>query len=259
MKRYNFCEIEDQLWFPSTFRNLITDILEFIVVRFQIYEPIIPLIKEVMQHMKTNKIIDLCSGGSGPWSHIQAQLQGEQEAVSVTLTDKYPNIQAFEKIKVRSDSKIQYISEAVDATNVPLYLKGIRTIFSGFHHFEPDAAKKILQNTVNSRSAIGIFEFTEKRYDRIPFALFLPLIAFFIAPFIKPRTFKNIFWANIIPIVPLVFAYDAIISHIRTYSPEDLKELIKGINSQGYEWKIGLIPSTLRTMRITYLIGFPNA
>ena len=180
MKRHHLCEIEDKLWCPDTFRNLITDILEFIVVSFRIYEPVIPLIKEVMRRMKTNQIIDLCSGGSGPWSQMQAQLQGEQEFVSVTLTDKYPNIQAFEKIKERSNSKIQYISESVDATSVPVYLKGMRTIFSAFHHFEPDAARKILQNTVNSRSAIGIFEFSEKRLDKIPLALFLPLLVFLL-------------------------------------------------------------------------------
>jgi len=258
MKRHHLCEIEDKRWCPGTFRNRITDILGFIVERFRIYEPVIPLIKEVMQHMKTNQIIDLCSGSSGFWSQIQTQLQEQQEFVSVTLTDKYPNIQAFEKIKERSGNKIQYISEAVDATNVPVYFKGIRTIFSAFHHFEPDAARKILQNTVNSSSAIGIFEFSEKRLDRIPLALFLPLFAFLSAPFIKQRTFKNIFWSNIVPIAPLLFTYDAIISHATTYSPEDLRELVEGIHSPGYEWKIGQIPNKLRSMRITYLIGFPK-
>lgn len=258
MKRHHLFEIEDMLWFPSTFRNLITDILEFLVVRFQIYEPVVPFIRDVMQHMKTNQIIDLCSGGSGPWSQIQTQLQEQQEDVSVTLTDKYPNMRAIEKIKKCPGRKIQYLSESVDAMNVPANLKGMRTIFSAFHHFEPDAAREILQNTVNSRSAIGIFEFTEKRLDRVPLALFLPLLVFLVAPFIKPRTFRNIFWSNIVPIVPLLFTCDAIISHATTYTPEDLKELIQGIHSQGYEWKIGQTPNKLRTMRITYLIGFPK-
>jgi hypothetical protein len=235
-----------------------TDILGFIIVTYRIYEPVIPLIKEAMRQMKTTQVIDLCSGNSGPWSQMQAQLQEQQESVSVTLTDKYPNLQAFEKIKERSGGKIQYIPEAVDAANVPAYLKGMRTIFSAFHHFEPDAAKTILQNAVNSRSAIGIFEFSEKRLDKIFFALLLPLFVFFVTPFIKPITFKRILWTNIIPIVPLVFTYDAIISYATTYSPEDLKKLVEGIDAQGYVWKIGQVPSKLRTVRITYLIGFPK-
>lgn len=258
MRRYHLREIADKLWFPCTLRNLMTDILGYIVVRFRIYESAIPLIKEVMLHMKATRIIDLCSGSSGPWSQILAQLQEQEESVCVTLTDKYPNIQSFEKIKEHSGGKIQYISETVDATNVPVYLKGMRTIFSAFHHFEPDAAKKILQNTVNSRSAIAIFEFTEKRLDKLAFAVLLPLLVFLITPFIKPRTFKRFFWVNIIPIIPWVFTYDAIISGISTYSPGDLKELVKDINSEGYVWKIGQVASNLRSVRITYLVGFPK-
>ena len=258
MKRYDLCEIADKLWFPNTLRNLMTDILEFTVVRFRIYESVIPLIKEAMQHMKTTRIIDLCSGSSGPWSQILAQLQEQEEPVSVTLTDKYPNLQTFNKIKERPDDKIHYISEAVDAMNVPAYLKGMRTIFSAFHHFEPDAARKILQDTVNSRSAIGIFEFTEKRLDRIACAFLLPLFFFLTTPFIRPITFKRIFWVNIIPIVPLVLLYDAIISTLTMYSAKDLKELVEGINSEGYEWKMGQVLSKLQSVRITYLIGFPK-
>jgi hypothetical protein len=258
MRRYHLSEMADKLWFPPMLRKLMTDILEFIVVRYRIYEPIIPLIKEVMQHMKTSQILDLCSGSSGPWSQMQGQLQEQQESIYVTLTDKYPNLLAFEKIRERSGNKIQYISESVDATNIPAYLKGMRTIFSAFHHFEPDAARKILQNTVNSRSAIGVFEFSEKRLDKIPFAFLLPLFVFLITPFIKPRTFKSIFWVNIIPIIPWVLTYDAVISFIATYSPKDLKELVRSINSEGYVWKIGQVASTLRSVRITYLIGFPK-
>jgi len=258
MRRHHLGEIEDKLWVPSTLRNLMTDILEFIVVKYQIYVPVIPLIKEAMEHMKTGRIIDLCSGSSGPWSQILASLQEQQESASVTLTDKYPNLQAFEEIKERSGSKIQYVAEAVDATNVPAYLKGMRTIFSAFHHFEPGAARKILQNAVNSRSAIGIFEFTEKRLRKIPLALLLPLFVFLITLFIKPKTFKMLLWANIIPVIPLIFTYDAIISSMQTYSPEDLKELVKGIHSEGYEWKIGQTPSKVRSIRITYLVGFPK-
>ena len=258
MRRYHLSEIADKPWFPSMLRNLMTDILQFTVVKFRIYEPVIPLIKEAMRQMKTTRIIDLCSGSSGPWSQMLAQLQEQEETVLVTLTDKYPNLQAFNKTKELLGDKINYIPEVVDIMNVPVYLKGMRTIFSAFHHFEPDAARKILQNSVNSRSAIGIFEFAEKRLDKIAFALLLPMFVFLITPFIRPRTFKRIFWVNIIPIIPWVFTYDAIVSFVKTYSPRDLKELIKGINSQGYEWKIGQVASTLRSIRITYLIGFPK-
>lgn len=262
MKRYNFCEIADKPWFPSVFRDLMTDILQFVVVRFRIYEPVIPLIKEVMQHMKTNQIVDLCSGATGPWNQIQAQLSGEpgrQDAsICVTLTDKYPNIEAFKKTKERFGSIINFIPEAVDVTDVPRDLEGMRTIFCAFHHFEPDAAIKILQNTVNSHRAIGVFEFTERRLDKLVFTLLTPLIVLFTVPFIKPVTFKRFFWVYIIPVIPWVLTYDAFVSYLKTYSPQDLKELTDGVNANGYVWKIDKIASNMNPMKITYLLGFPQ-
>jgi len=258
MRQYHFHEIANKRWCPDVFRNLITDILQFTVMRFRIYESVIPFIKEIMRYMKTTRIIDLCSGSSGPWSQMLAQLQRSEKFVSVTLTDKYPNVQAFEKIKARSGGKIQYIAEEVNATNVPAHLKGVRTVFSGFHHFEPDEARKILQNTVSSRSAIGVFDYTEKSLDKIACAFFLPLFVFLTTAFIKPLTLKRIFWVNIIPIIPLLLTYDAVISSLTTYSVKELKELVKGIDSEGYVWEIGQVPSNLRSVRVTYLIGFPK-
>ena len=252
------CEIADKPWFSVTFRNLMTDILQYVVVRFRIYEPIVPLIKQVLHSTKTNQIIDLCSGGSGPWIKIQEQLGKQQESIFVTLTDKYPNLVAFKKTKERFGDKIQYLPEAVDALSVPVDLKGMRTIFSAFHHFEPDAAKKILQDTVNQRETIGIFEFTERRLDTLIFCFLIPLFVFFGTLFMRPISFKRIFWVNIIALIPWVLAYDAIISCFKTYSPEDLKELIKDINTPGYVWKIGRVASKAGLMRITYLLGFPE-
>jgi hypothetical protein len=258
MQRHRFGEIEDKLWLPSIFRNIMTDILGMIVAKFRIYDPTIPLIKEAMKRANTTRIIDLCSGSSEAWIQILAQLREHDESVSVTLTDKYPNIEALEKIKEDSNGEIHYSAKAIDATDVPAELTGMRTIFSAFHHFEPDSARKILQDAVNSRSAIGVFEFTEKRAVQIPLVLLLPLFVFLFTLFNGPRNFKMLLWTIIIPIIPLIFTYDGFISSMQTYSPKDLRELVKGVNSEAYEWEIGQIPSTLRSVKITYLLGFPK-
>jgi len=256
IKRWNLSEIADNPCFPIIFRDMMTDVLQFAVVKFRVYEPVIPMIKELMQHMQTNQIIDLCSGGSGPWSQIEEQLQMQQESVSITLTDKYPNIQAFKNIKERFGNKIDYLLSEVDAMNVPIDLKGVRTIFSSFHHFQPEAARKILQNAVDSRSAIGVFEFTENRLGKLAFPALISLFVLFIVPFLRPLSFKRIFWVYVIPVIPWVMAHDAIVSYLTTYSPEDLQELVKGIDAAGYVWKIGQIASNVGHIRITYLLGF---
>ncbi len=44
------------------------------------------------------------------------------------------------------------------ALDVPESLRGMRTMFEGFHHFKPDHARKILADAVEKRTAIGLFD-----------------------------------------------------------------------------------------------------
>jgi len=47
--------------------------------------------------------------------------------------------------------------------NVPAELKGLRTMFTSFHHFLPEEARAVLQNAVDAGEGIGIFEITAAR------------------------------------------------------------------------------------------------
>lgn len=260
MKRIHWFEFEDQTWLPKAFRNLLTEHLQFRTTIFRSYEPLIPLIKKVMQHMNTTQIIDLCSGAGGPWMQIQAQLVKEHWPVSVILTDKYPNIEYFERTVKLSNYQIDYITNSIDVTNVPAHLKGICTIFNGFHHFQPDSAKAILQNMVDQRRAICIFEITERRLRNLFITLiYTPFSIFLTTPFMKPITLGRILWTYIIPVVPLISAWDGIVSHLRTYSPDELRTLVYSVKSEGYIWEIGQVtPPITKIIPITYLLGYPE-
>ncbi|NUN24346.1 MAG: hypothetical protein HUU09_12930 [Candidatus Jettenia caeni] len=260
MKRIHLFELEDQWWFPTTFRNPLTDALQFSITAFQLYEPIVPHIKKVMQHMNSTQIIDLCSGASGPWIQLQAQLALEQYPISVTLTDKYPNIRAFEKTSKLSKNHIHYIAESIDATNVPAYLKGVRTMFTGFHHFQPDLAKAILQNAVDQRVAIGIFEFTKRCLRNLLLTpIITPLTVLLTTPLIRPISFTRFFWTYGIPVVPLAISWDSIVSNLRTYCPLELEKLVGSIKNTDYIWEIGYAVSPKTKMiTITYLLGYPQ-
>jgi hypothetical protein len=145
--------------------------------------------------------------------------------------------------------------------NVPESLKGMRTLFEGFHHFKPDQAKLILQDAVNKKTAIGIFEASLK----FPLGFFLlllsPLITiasyFFMTPFIKPRTFGRFFWTYLIPVVPLATSWDGVVSLFRTYSPKELKELTAFCISDDYTWEVGYASTGTPVFSFTYLVGYP--
>ena len=261
MKRLHLFELEDQEWFPSLFRGFITDLLQYQLTAFDVYTVIVPKIKEVMQKSNCSAVIDLCSGSSGPLIQIQEILENrENYPITVTLTDKYPNIEVFTRIKEHSDNKVGFIPSSVDATSVQAELEGLRTLFSCFHHFKKDTAKKILQDAASKNMPIGVFEFTERTVaNLIKVVLFGPLLVWLNTPFIRPFKWSRFFWTYIIPVAPLVYSWDALVSHLRTYSPKELNELISEVKVEDYSWEIGQIKSRKSGFNITYLVGYFNS
>ncbi len=262
MKRIHLFEFTDLPWYPQTFRRIQTDYLQFAATLGSGHKNLIPLFVRAMQHAQTTEIVDLCSGGTGPWIHLAEQLEQAGLSANITLTDKYPNPESIQKWSATSQQRIQYLAEPVDAMNVPESLKGMRTLFEGFHHFQPDQAKSILQDAVKNRTAIGIFEASLKQPLGIILLLLSPLITiasyFFLTPFIKPRTFARFFWTYLIPVGPLVTSWDGVVSLLRTYSPQELMGLTDSCPSHDYTWETGYASTGTPLFSFTYLVGYPS-
>jgi hypothetical protein len=135
LPRLQLVELEDLTWFPQTIRDLATDYLHFMETRFALHKPVVPLLRTMLENSKTSCVVDLCSGGGGPVVAIYEALVADEIYVHFILTAKFPNTTAFQCLSSQYPSGIQYISQPVDATNVPQNLIGLRTIFNSFHHF----------------------------------------------------------------------------------------------------------------------------
>jgi hypothetical protein len=98
-----FFEFHDQKWFPKGLRDGVTDALQFILSLGGIYRPIVPLLNEAMEAGSATRIVDLCSGGGGPWLWLYRLLRvSDGRRIEVCLTDKYPNIAAFENARQKA-------------------------------------------------------------------------------------------------------------------------------------------------------------
>lgn len=258
MKRIHLFEFEDLSWFPSLFRGFITDLLEFQLRNFEVYNPILPKLQEIIQKTNSNKIIDLCSGSSGPLLQIYNHLYTkDNKPIPIILTDKYPNKKIFERAKEQSSGQINFIDKPVDATCVDSELFGLRTLFTSFHHFQPETAKIIIRDAVDKGVPIGIFEFTERTPTNILKVLFFGILLVLInTPFIRPFRWNRIICTYLIPIVPLVYTWDALVSHLRTYSIKELLDIVTELGDNNYFWEISQIKSLKSGFNITYVIGY---
>ena len=253
MHRFHLVEIHEQSWFPSSLRDLATDALQFGFNLLNVYAPVTPLLQNALDGTGKRSVVDLCSGGGGPWLELSQTLRGES-GLQIWLTDKYPNPRAVENVRSVSGNSIRYYPDPVDAAKVPRELAGFRTMFTSFHHFSPEEARAILQDAVDAGEGIGIFEITKRSPFTIGITLAWALMLFLCTLWIRPFRWSRLFWTYLVPVIPAVLVCDGVVSCLRTYRTQELREITEHVAASGYQWEVG---ETSGVLPVTYLIGCP--
>lgn len=261
MKRRAWFEIHDDPRFPRFLRDLVTEALESVWNGSRAYAPIAPLLREALMCSGADRVIDLCSGGGGPWPGLYADVMARM-GLPVCFTDKYPNPSAFAQAGLAMGSEITGCAESIDATRLPADQHGFRTMFSSFHHFGPSEARAILADALARREGIAVFELAQRNVRTLLATAVVPLLALRESLRMRPFRWKRIFWTWLVPIVPAVLLIDGILSCLRSYSQADLRELVFGItqlnsSQSGYNWHIGEERRGL--VGILWLIGIPDS
>lgn len=261
MKRRNAFEWEDQPWFPSLLRQYMTDFLRFVLQKGNLYKSITSVLAESLFQTNSNTIVDLCSGGGGALVSVQKNIQAATgKTIPFILTDLFPNTDAYQLLQKQTGGNITYYAEPVDAASVPQALSGFRTLFSGFHHFDETAAVRVLQNAVDARQGIAIFDGGSRSIGFILLILLFHPVAFLLfTPFIKPFSLKRLLFTYLLPIVPFCTVWDGIASVLRLYKPHEMLQLAKQTqnNTVLYEWKAGIAVNGIG-IRVAYLTGVPK-
>lgn len=258
MRRRQLIELEDLDWCPRAVRDGGTDWLAFMSNATKLFSPVAPLIRRAMDATGTDCVLDLCSGGGGPWLSLSETL-ARAGPVQVELSDRFPNVEAFLALRHRSNGRLGFREEAIDAANVPAHLPGVRTVFNGFHHFPPDLARAILADAVSKRRAIAIFEAISHRavgFAGLP--LQLPTILL-LTPFVRPFRWSRLLLTYALPLIPGLVLFDGAMSALRVYLPDELRELVATVpDSRSFDWDIGVTPVPGVGMRLTHLVGIPH-
>lgn len=259
MRRCHFIELHEQPWLPSSIRDEITDVLQFGLNLFNAYRAVTPVLQRALESTGSRSVVDLCSGGGGPWLELFRELQSKKAPgvpmnFQVCLTDQYPNLMAFERAKAASGGRITFYPGPVDVREVPAELKGFRTLFTAFHHFLPDDALAILRNATAAGEGVGVFEVT-RRAPSTMILIFAWVFALIVCmPWVRPFRWSLLLWMYLVPIIPLVLLFDGVVSCLRTYRPDELREMVGELEAPGYRWEIDELAGVLP---VTYLIGIP--
>jgi hypothetical protein len=214
------------------------------------------VIERIIKESGNNTIIDLASGAGGGLPPVAAELKKDFPSLKVFLTDLYPNQSANDKTVAQYPDIYSAVATPVDAMNVPSHLDGIRTMFLSFHHFRYNEAKKILQNAVDQKKPIAVFEAQQRSLFHLLPMLLSPVSTLLVTPFIRPFRFGRIFFTYILPVLPVVIMWDGIVSVFRTYTIREMQQMISELSrSESFCWQTGLTRPGPRG--VLYLTGVP--
>jgi hypothetical protein len=253
LRRLQLFEILDQPWCPRAVRHGATDYLEAITSRGDVYRVIQADFFRAMMECGAEQVIDLCSGGGGPWWSLEWRDALVKHApLTVVLTDKFPSEVLSARLGV--DPTLSCVNFPVDAASMPESLRGFRTIFSSFHHFPDTIARDVLGDAVRCGDGFAMAEVTSRTPRALATMLLMPIFDWILTPSMRPFRWSRLVFTYLLPLIPLVVLWDGIVSCLRTRSPEELLILTRSFPQ--YDWRAGYAQGGW--LAPVYLIGVPK-
>ena len=239
--RLQLFEWQDLPWVPGFIREAIVESLGAALTRGHVLAGLRLPFCQYVERSGADSILDLCSGNGGAAFLLGAALgQGRASSPRLLLTDLHPQPASWSALAARRPGSIDYVPEPVDATRVEESLaRGRpRLIVNAFHHFPPEVARSVIHDACRQGRGLFIAEVFERGLlATLPMGVH-GLIAVLLNPLRAPRNrlLKALFtW--LIPVIPIGFLWDGLISSLRIYNERELHEMASGI--EGFEWVYG--------------------
>ncbi len=259
MKRIHLFEFEDFRWFPGWLRECMTQYIIAVHKMLHTSDDLIELIQKALRHTNSKHIYDLCSGSGGPMKQVFEYLKEIDSDIQLTLSDLYPHNKAIREINNGLGTGLNYQVDPQDATKIDPQKKGVRTMICSFHHMKPKMAKQILTSAMDSKQPFLAYEISDNSFPKWIWWIAFPIniiTVLLITLKVRPMSWQQVVFTYLIPVLPVVIAWDGSVSNARTYTLQDMDQLLDGLQSESYEWKTGTIKGKLGNK--LYLMGKPK-
>lgn len=248
LKRWELFEFEDYSRLPTSIRTGVTHLIRVFHQLSGTKELLVELLLDCKQQKDFNQIIDLGSGSGGPMMEVLQELNQripKGEAIQLLLSDKFPNPKTVARINSLELPNVKYAVNPVDALELDRAPEGLKTMIASFHHMRPQKAQQILHSAQKNKEPFLIYEMAENNIPVLLWWLLLPvsfavlfLMALVLTLWVRPLTFNQLLFTFLIPVIPIIYAWDGQASLMRTYTFSDIKKLIGDEKAGGYVWSM---------------------
>jgi len=242
VQRAHLFEWNDLPWIPAAIRDSIVESLGRTLAWGRMMGGLVAPFRDFLDRAGTRDVLDLCAGAGAPAAILGAEFRrAGQPPPRFVLTDLFPRLPAWERLRRVDPESIAFHPDPVDATAIPAALTEgrARVVINALHHFPPHLARGILGDAIAKRAPI----FVSEAFDRNPlhFAAFAPvgIPAALANPILSPeRRLQKVLYTWLTPTVLAASVWDGIVSTLRIYQERDLREMVAGAGDS-YEWTWG--------------------
>jgi SAM-dependent methyltransferase len=216
-------------WAPAWYHLYMRRYLVFYYRLFQYFKLWIPAISDFIEKTGSHSYLECCAGSGEVLGLLVSRLpENLVRDKNFVLSDISPLPEFVEQVNAKPDSAIRYSEIPIDATRIPEKLDYPRIFINSFHHFPPETVSQIIDSSIQSKQGIIILEYV--RHSVLGYLSMLSgsLMILVTLPFVvKPRDLPLMaLLTYILPLFPLMFLWDGIVSCLRVYSAEELSALI---------------------------------
>ena len=175
--------------------------------------------------------------------------------LQLELSDRFPNPDALHRYP--SGTAVRYRPVPLPALECSARDQAIRTLFSGFHHFSPPEAQRLLAQAAAAGVPIAVFEATHRSLKAVIAMLVVPMAVLLVTPLIRPVRWWRLLLTYLLPVIPLAAWWAGLVSCLRTYRPDELAAMTAAIGDGSFQWQIGEVQAPGAALPVTYVIGAP--
>lgn len=246
-------QISNAKWTPASFKNLVTEFLDYIVQLVEANKPFCALINK-----SANKPLKF---------YLYAPEVGGSSAFTASfLLKEFPKAEIFLIADNLTSQRLQHLQSLVpdlaSAQKIPFHeippqnakAEQILISVNHSHLISDEALHQDLLRMTSHFDQIIIGEGNNQSLRQVIGMLLLsPLVACICSFFVKPFRVSRLLLTYILPILPLVISWDGILALFMIRSPQKIKSLTEKL-PQNWNWQSGKHPNN-RGGFIIYLHG----
>lgn len=203
---------------PATIRLTLLDILAFCngPVRDYYGGICLTIVEQAATHgLRT--VVELGAGTAPLTTHLAALPAAR--GLRLVACDLYPDVEHYRQLAARHPDQVQGIVEPIDFTQRHDWGPDALLVLNAtFHHIPPELRGQTLAALTQSSTRVLVFEPIQNNLV----SMFLALTSFFpaiVSPLwlTRPGVLRRVLWCWLIPIAPVMFVWDAVVSCLRQW------------------------------------------